>query len=149
MTRKVTSQVPTSSPRSRVMAAIRSKNTRPERVVRRIAFALGFRFRLHYRKLPGSPDIAFPRLRKVVFVHGCFWHRHTCKLGQKSPRINLAYWQAKFARTLRRDSTNQTAIRSGGWDSLVIWECETHSPDLVEELLRDFLTRSAPVGGKD
>lgn len=97
--------------------------------MRRIAHALGFRFRLHRRDLPGRPDLVFPRHRKVVFVHGCFWHRHRCPAGRSSPSVNAPLWRAKFRRNVARDRAALGELRALGWNSLVVWECETRGSD--------------------
>lgn len=121
------------------MRAIRKTDTKPELVVRRIAHALGLRFRLHRRDLPGTPDLTFPRHRKVVLVHGCFWHQHeSCKLARQ-PRRNLGYWLPKLERNRQRDRRVQAELTALGWASLVIWECETRSAEILCGRLRDFL----------
>ena len=114
--------------RSAIMRAVRSKDTAPERVVRKTAHALGYRFRLHRRDLPGTPDLAFPGRRKVIFVHGCFWHRHAhpgCPRGRSTPASRRAYWKAKFARNVARDRRAKRALRADGWGVMVVWECQT------------------------
>lgn len=127
------------------MRAIHKTDTKPELIVRRIAHRLGFRFRLYRRDLPGSPDLTFPRHRKVVLVHGCFWHQHEdCKLARQ-PRRNLGYWDAKLERNVQRDRQVQAELLGRGWTPLIIWECETRSPDRVADLLVNFLEKSAPT----
>jgi DNA mismatch endonuclease (patch repair protein) len=111
--------------RSRVMRAVKSGDTTPELVVRRLVHALGYRFRLHRRDLPGQPDLVFPRLQKAIQVHGCFWHRHACDAGQSTPATRLDYWGAKFARNVERDRRNLRRLRRLGWRVLVVWECQT------------------------
>src|SRR5262245_38228575 len=106
------------------MARITKTNTKPEKLVRSLAHGLGFRFRLHRKDLPGTPDLVFPRLRKVVFVHGCFWHRHTCKDGRKLPNGNHDYWGPKLARNVARDAQHVARLSELGWASLILWECE-------------------------
>jgi DNA mismatch endonuclease (patch repair protein) len=114
----------TKAERSRIMAAVKGSNTTPEMVVRRLVHALGFRYRLHVRTLPGAPDLAFPRLRKVIFVSGCFWHMHTC--GRcRIPATRRSYWVAKLQRNATRDKRVQRALRRAGWSVLVVWECQT------------------------
>lgn len=125
--------------RSRLMGRIRGKDTKPEMVVRHIAHRLGFRFRLHRNDLAGRPDLVFPGRRKVVFVHGCYWHRHPgCRLAYQ-PKSNEQFWTAKFAANVARDQKALADLRSHGWDSLVIWECETKDSDLVASRLRAHL----------
>lgn len=114
--------------RSDVMRQVRAKDTTPELAVRSCAHRLGYRFRLHRKGLPGSPDLVFPRLRKVIFVHGCFWHGHTCTRGGRVPRSNREYWVAKIRRNRERDAQVQAQLVAGGWDVLTIWEC-TIRPD--------------------
>lgn len=136
-----------STSRSNLMRAVRSRDTQPEIVVRKIAHSLGFRFRLHSKHLPGRPDIRFPRLKKIIFVHGCFWHQHDC--GHSiSPKVNVNYWRQKLRATVRRDAKNQGALRQYGYDVLVVWECElTHKAALTRRLLR-FLSRSHSQGSE-
>ena len=114
----------TRSDRSRAMAAVKGRDTAPERVVRQMAHALGYRFRLHVAALPGTPDLVFPRLRKIIDVRGCFWHCHDC--GRcRLPADNRAYWQAKLERNRNRDRANAARLRRLGWRVLVVWECQT------------------------
>ena len=117
--------------RSRVMRAVKSGDTTPEFVVRRLVHALGYRYRLHRRDLPGQPDLVFPRLGKVIQVHGCFWHRHACDAGQSTPATRRAYWNAKFARNLERDRSSLRKLRRLGWSVLVVWECQTRRNKLA------------------
>jgi DNA mismatch endonuclease (patch repair protein) len=104
--------------RRRNMAAIKGKNTKPELFVRRLAHRLGYRFRLHRRDLPGSPDLVFPRLRKAIFVHGCYWHMHKCRWGRVTPKTNAIFWQTKRVGNVARDRRNLAAIRRNGWNAL-------------------------------
>jgi DNA mismatch endonuclease (patch repair protein) len=128
--------------RSRVMAAIRSKNTKPEMAVRKIVHALGYRFVLHRRDLPGSPDLAFPCRKKAIFVNGCFWHRHKCRFGAKAPRSNPAYWKKKFVRVVTRDAENCRQLRSISWQVLTIWECEIGKVKQLTKRLSEFLSQN-------
>jgi DNA mismatch endonuclease, patch repair protein len=139
----MTHETPVDPIRSRVMAAIHSRNTRPEKFVRIMAHRMGYRFRLHRRDLPGSPDIVFPRLKAVILVHGCFWHRHSCASGRKQPCSNAAYWTRKFLRNEKRDARNRRQLRRLGWRILVVWECQLKPPGGLEARLRRF--RSAKV----
>ncbi len=127
--------------RSRVMRAVKSGDTTPELVVRRLVHSLGYRFRLHRRDLPGQPDLVFPRLGKVIFVHGCFWHRHACDAGQSTPATRLDYWQAKFDRNVARDRRTLRRLRRLGWSVLVVWECQTRAAkrDAIRKRLEKFL----------
>lgn len=109
--------------RSRMMASIRSKNTAPERIVRRLLHAMGYRFRLHRNALPGKPDIVLPRHTLAILVHGCFWHRHPGCRYCTSPKSNIPFWQEKFAANVRRDKLALVGLRNAGWRTLVVWEC--------------------------
>jgi DNA mismatch endonuclease (patch repair protein) len=122
------------------MTRIRKRDTRPEMIVRRLAHRLGFRFRLHRRDLPGTPDLVFPRLRKVIFVHGCFWHQHGCSLGRNQPKARPEYWLPKLARNVARDDVARDELVRQGWDVLVVWECETKQQELLEKRVRHFLS---------
>jgi DNA mismatch endonuclease, patch repair protein len=122
-----------------MMAAIRNKDTGPERAVRSAAHALGFRFRLYRKDLLGRPDLAFPKLRKVIFVHGCFWHRHENCPRATTPRSNHKYWIAKFAGNLTRDGRVAVELKALGWEILVIWECELKYPRKLQRRLQSFL----------
>ncbi len=127
--------------RSEIMSRIRSRDTKPEMIVRRIAHGLGFRFRLHRRDLPGSPDLVFPRYKSVIMVHGCFWHRHPgCKYAT-SPKTRVSFWENKFKGNVVRDRRNETALHDLGWRVLVIWECETKDKETVAERIEGFLLR--------
>lgn len=129
--------------RSRNMAAVKARNTKPEVAVRRLLHGMGLRFRLHRRDLPGTPDIVLPRHRAVVLVHGCFWHGHSCSRG-KAPSSNTAFWLPKLERNKARDVEQSQALRALGWRVLTVWECETKRPDsLVRRLARWFGLRSA------
>lgn len=125
----------TNAKRSAMMAGIRSKNTRPEMIVRRVAHSLGLRFRLHRKDLPGSPDLVFPRWRLAVFVHGCFWHRHEgCSLAA-TPRTRPEFWRLKFQANITRDQRAYEALSKLGWRVEAVWECETRNLELVSERL--------------
>ncbi len=132
--------------RSRCMSRIRAKNTAPELVVRSMAHRMGYRFRLHSRRLPGTPDLVFPRLRKAVFVQGCFWHMHRCKYGIVTPATRAAFWRTKRKQNVDRDRRNLRALRKLGWSVLIIWECDIrHRLSVVERKLAAFLgTRGGP-----
>ncbi len=133
----------TKAERSERMSRIRSKDTKPEMVVRRALHALGYRYRLHRRNLPGAPDIVFPSRRKVIFVHGCFWHGHEgCKVANV-PKSRQQYWLEKFARNKVWDHANLEALRQAGWDALVIWECETKAPERIATKAESFLSPAA------
>lgn len=126
--------------RSAVMRAVKSRNTTPELAVRRAAHSLGLRFRLRRDDLPGKPDLVFPARRIALFVHGCFWHGHDCPRGTRIPQTNRAYWQAKIAHNMARDSASAAALKNLGWTPRTLWECETHDPvELSRRIVR--LTR--------
>ncbi len=132
--------VHTPEQRRRNMAAIRSKNTKPEMLVRSLVHRMGFRFRLHRRDLPGTPDIVFPKLRKIVFIHGCYWHMHNCRFGIVIPKTRAKFWQAKRQSNVDRDKRNRRLLKTAGWDVLVIWECQLRDLDRTQIRLLDFLT---------
>jgi len=124
---------------SRRMSRVTKKNTKPELVVRRLAHRLGYRFRLHRRDLPGTPDLVFPSRRKVIFVHGCFWHRHGCRLSGRVPQIRVDYWRPKLDRNVQRDHEAQAALADQGWHVLTVWECEVRDNVALAHRLRAFL----------
>ncbi|MGB6160828.1 MAG: very short patch repair endonuclease [Acidobacteriaceae bacterium] len=128
--------------RSAIMRSVKSTDTKPEILVRRLAHRLGYRFRLHRKGLPGTPDLVFPRLRKVVFVHGCFWHGHSCARGNRTPKSNRDYWVAKIARNRERDKVNGALLRAQGWGVYIVWECRMRNVALKDEL-RSFLASTA------
>jgi DNA mismatch endonuclease, patch repair protein len=126
--------------RSANMRRIKSKNMKPEKQVRSLAHRLGFRFRLHRKELPGKPDLVFPSRRKVIFVHGCFWHQHKgCRHG-RIPSSNLSYWMPKLARNVERDAQHLASLEENGWHTLVIWECEAADAKAVTARLAAFLS---------
>ena len=129
----------TPTQRSERMARVRSKDTKPELVVRSLLHRMGYRFRLHGKALPGKPDIVLPRHRKAVFVHGCFWHRHGACRPLSLPTTNTAFWAEKFAANVRRDRRKLRALRNAGWGVLVVWECQLKDRDRLERRLRAFL----------
>lgn len=139
----------TSRQRSRNMAAIRSKHTKPELLVRKLVFSMGYRYRLHVAKLPGKPDLVFRRSRKIIEVRGCFWHRHTCRDGKRVPGSNQDYWIAKIKRNRERDAANQKQLVKDGWTILVIWECETKDVNQLRIQLRQFLRQRPSQGGSN
>ena len=119
-----------------MMSSVRARDTQPEIIVRSTLHRLGFRFRLHRFDLPGKPDIVLPRLRKVIFVHGCFWHQHKGCSKAKRPHTNQEFWNVKLDRNIARDSENYADLASQSWGSFVIWECETRqSPRLIQRLI--------------
>tara|TARA_Y100000031_G_C8154477_1_gene353948 strand:+ start:541 stop:978 length:438 start_codon:yes stop_codon:yes gene_type:complete len=127
--------------RSKNMQNIRSRDTKPEITVRKMIFSMGYRYRIHYNKLPGKPDIVFPGKKKAIYVHGCFWHQHenvNCKIVH-FPKSRLEYWLPKFQRTKERDISQQIEIKKMGWASLIIWECELDKLDLLKNKIMIFI----------
>jgi DNA mismatch endonuclease (patch repair protein) len=124
--------------RSRIMAATKSKDTRPEWLVRRLAHSLGYRYRLHVRGLPGTPDLVFPRRRKIIRVNGCFWHLHRCAKC-RVPRSRRRFWAAKLAGNRRRDRRNARRLRALGWGVLTVWECQMADAARLAARLERFL----------
>ena len=118
-----------SEQRSRNMSAIKSKNTKPEIAVRKLLHSMGYRFRLHRKDLPGSPDIVLPKYKTVIFVHGCFWHRHKNCMYASTPKTRQEFWEAKFRENINRDKLNQENLSSKGWKIIVVWECEIKDKD--------------------
>lgn len=135
------SDVHSSEQRSRNMAAIHGKNTKPELVVRSALHSLGYRFRLHGAGLPGKPDIVLAKYHLVIFVHGCFWHSHACRFGKVTPVTRAEFWAAKRAGTVERDRKKERELKAMGWTVIRIWECETKDPDELTKTLK----RGMPV----
>jgi len=127
--------------RRRIMQSVKSKDTGPELVVRRLLHATGYRFRLHRKDLPGRPDIVLPRYKKIIFVHGCFWHHHGCPKGQ-FPKSRLDYWVPKLQENVKRDRTKIEQLESLGWKVLVVWQCETKDVATLTARLQDFVGES-------
>lgn len=126
--------------RRRCMAAIRGKDTKPEMIVRRLVHAMGYRYRLHRKDLPGKPDLVFPSKKKVIFVHGCFWHMHNCRYGRVRPKTNAQFWQKKREATVARDRQSRRALKARGWEVEMVWECGTASRDKLVLKLLQFLS---------
>lgn len=135
----------TPTERSDVMRKVRAQNTGPERALRRYLHRRGYRFRLHRRDLPGTPDLVFPGRNKIIFVHGCFWHGHSCRAGQNRPRTNVDYWEAKLKKTQKRDRKNRALLIEMGWDIKIIWECDISNPKVLKQL-EDFLIKNRGSG---
>ena len=126
-----------SEQRSRNMSAIKSKNTKPEIAVRKLLHSMGYRFRLHRKDLPGSPDIVLPKYKTVIFVHGCFWHRHeNCKYAT-TPKTRKEFWEKKFRENINRDNLNQANLALKGWKIIIIWECQLKGD--IKKLIRESL----------
>lgn len=120
------------------MAKVKGKNTKPELTVRRLIYGAGYRYRLHYKKLPGSPDIVFKSKKKVIFIHGCFWHSHECRKNSV-PKSRSDFWKSKFERNKERDIENVDKLKALGWSILVIWECEVNKTTINDKIF-SFLT---------
>jgi DNA mismatch endonuclease (patch repair protein) len=125
--------------RSYCMSQNKGKDTSPEISIRILIHSLGYRYRLHRRDLPGCPDMIFPGQKKVIFVNGCYWHRHNCKKGRSMPETRQNFWQLKFKRTVERDKRNLRKLRSVGWKILIVWECQTRDPKKLTPRLQTFL----------
>lgn len=125
--------------RSERMSRVRAEDTRPERIVRRILSKMRHRYRLHRRDLPGRPDIVFASRRAVIFVHGCFWHRHACFNGRRLPKSRVVFWHDKLESNARRDARIRRRLRRLGWSVLVVWECQTKCEARLEQRLQRFL----------
>src|SRR4030042_5911410 len=124
------------------MSRIRKTDTTPELAVRHIVHGLGYRFRLYRRDLPGCPDIVLPRHKKVIFIHGCWWHRHNCKLGRRRPKSRLRYWSPKLRANKERYTRNLRKLKNQGWKVLTIWECQTRKPEKLIGRIADFLKKA-------
>jgi DNA mismatch endonuclease, patch repair protein len=125
--------------RREIMSAVKGKNTAPEMAVRRLVHGMGYRYGLHRRDLPGSPDLVFRSRRKVVFVHGCFWHAHRCPAGDRIPKTRSEFWAAKIESNRRRDIRNKRELSRLGWSYMVIWECELKANVRLARRLARFL----------
>lgn len=125
--------------RSAHMSKIRSKNTKPELKLRQLLHAEGYRYRLHDKNLPGSPDLVFASRHKAIFVHGCFWHGHGCPVGSRLPKSNTEFWSEKRNRNQTRDSAQMEQLYALGWEVLVLWECETNNPETLMAKAKSFL----------
>ncbi|MGO7445148.1 very short patch repair endonuclease [Rhizobium ruizarguesonis] len=133
----------TPAERSERMSRIRGKDSKPEIVVRRLAHGMGFRYRLHRKDVPGKPDLVFGNRKKVIFVHGCFWHKHgdsSCRLA-RLPKSRLDFWGPKLARNAARDAENSARLKALGWGEMVVWECEVRKANLpvLQDRIREFL----------
>src|SRR5688572_14095516 len=121
------------------MSRIRNRDTRPEMIVRSIVHRLGFRYRLHKKDLPGKPDVVLVRHRKIIDVHGCFFHMHKCRYGRVVPATNATFWQTKRLSNVERDRRNLRTLRREGWNVMIVWECETRKPIALQNRLEKFL----------
>jgi DNA mismatch endonuclease (patch repair protein) len=121
------------------MRSIRSKDTKPEMRVRQVVYGLGYRYRLHVKSLPGCPDLVFTRRRRVLFVHGCFWHQHNGCHDAHMPKSRVSYWSAKLKRNVERDKRNVRMLKKMGWTSLIVWACEIEDEKCLASRLQEFL----------
>lgn len=121
------------------MSRIKGENTSPELEVRRLIYSMGYRYRLHAKDLPGKPDIVFRGRRKVVFVHGCFWHQHKGCKEKHVPKSNLSYWKPKLEKTVKRDDENRRKLVRGGWEVLVVWNCYLSDIKKTKKMVKEFL----------
>jgi DNA mismatch endonuclease, patch repair protein len=131
----------TSEERSRIMSRVKGRDTKPEKLVRRLLHAMGYRFRLHRKDLPGKPDIVLPRHKKIVFVHGCFWHGHPSCRRAARPTSNVAFWNTKIDANIERDAVAQRALAMLGWRYLIVWQCETRNLLALTTKLEQFLNK--------
>lgn len=131
----------TKEKRSQIMSRVSGRNTKPEIVVRSLLHNLGYRFRLHRKDLPGKPDIILPKHKKAIFVHGCFWHGHTGCSRSKRPSTNKEFWCEKLDKNIERDKETVDALRTLGWDVLIVWTCEVKDKDKLKTKLLSFLEK--------
>ncbi len=131
----------TKKQRSYCMSKIKSKNTNPEILVRSFIHRMGYRFRLHCKELPGKPDIVLPRYKKIIFVHGCFWHRHNCRYGRVIPKTNKKYWDNKRKGNVERFKKNASQLKKLGWNIFIVWECQTRDIEKLKNKISDFLDK--------
>jgi DNA mismatch endonuclease (patch repair protein) len=133
----------TQEERSLRMSLVRARDTKPEQHIRSLLHRSGYRYRLYVRELPGTPDLVFPSRRKVIFVHGCFWHRHKCKLGDRLPKSHVMFWQTKLEANRRRDARNRRRLKKEGWGLIVVWECQIQgwSDDRILKKLISFIDK--------
>jgi DNA mismatch endonuclease, patch repair protein len=129
----------TPAKRSERMRLVKSHDTKPEIELRRLVWSLGYRYRKNKRDIAGHPDLAFVGRKRAIFLHGCFWHRHECPSGQRSPKTRIRFWSAKFRKNIERDAIVRKELKATGWRSLVIWECELQNRSRVERRVRKFL----------
>ena len=127
------------SKRSWIMRRVREKDTSPELIVRSVTHKLGYRFRLHQKDLPGKPDIVFPGRKKVIFVHGCFWHGHECARGNRIPKTNNSYWKEKIAQNVARDKKHLHDLAILGWQALSVWECQIKDLEALRSSIVSFI----------
>jgi len=132
----------TGKQRKRCMSRNRGKDTSPEIIVRQQLYSLGYRYRLHRKDLPGCPDMVFSAKKKVIFINGCYWHRHSCKKGRSKPETRKDFWQTKFFRTKQRDKENRKQLKKLGWQILTIWECQVKDLEKLKKMVTKFLGKN-------
>jgi len=125
--------------RSDIMSNIGNKDTKPELRIRSLLHQMGYRFRLHRKDLPGKPDIVLPKYKTVIFIHGCYWHRHTCKKGRSTPTSNREFWEEKFSKNIERDKRNLVELKNIGWNIITIWQCELKNMEKIQSRLKSHL----------
>ena len=125
--------------RSEIMSLVRSRNTKPEMIVRKLVYGLGYRYRIHAKNLPGKPDLVFKGRKKAIFVHGCFWHRHEGCPNTRTPKSRIDFWEEKFRKNQERDQLHYKKLSEAGWKYLIIWECQVKYTDNLEEIITQFL----------
>ncbi len=121
------------------MSNIGNKDTKPELRIRSLLHQMGYRFRLHRKDLPGKPDIVLPKYKTVIFIHGCYWHRHTCKKGRSTPTSNREFWEEKFSKNIERDKRNLVELKNIGWNIITIWQCELKNMEKIQSRLKSHL----------
>lgn len=126
------------SKRTEIMSSVKQRHTKPEIAVRKILHRYGFRFRLHNKKLPGTPDIVLPKHKAVIFVHGCFWHQHEGCRKSRRPTSNVEFWNEKLDKNIERDNRKESELKNAGWKVLTIWDCEIKDEDLLIEKVKSF-----------
>ena len=146
MTRKKRTDIFSKKKRSEIMRAVKGQGTKPELAIRKALHARGFRYRLNDKRLPGSPDLVFPKHRAVLFVHGCFWHGHDCARGSRLPKTNARYWREKIARNVKRDACARAALRRMGWRVKISWECDLHQLEREANKVAGWLLVSVSTG---
>ncbi len=146
MTRRKRTDIFSKKKRSEIMRAVKSRDTKPEIRIRKALFAKGFRYRLNDRRLPGSPDLVFPKHGAVLFVHGCFWHGHGCARGRRLPKTNAVYWREKIARNIQRDRSAIAALRRLGWRVKISWECDLKDAERAANKIAGWLLLSTSQG---
>ncbi|MDZ7629188.1 MAG: very short patch repair endonuclease [Parvularculaceae bacterium] len=148
MTKKKRTDIFSTKKRSEIMRAVKSRDTKPEVTIRKALHARGFRYRLNDKRLPGSPDLVFPKYRAILFVHGCFWHGHDCARGRRAPKTNARYWREKIARNVKRDASVRAALQRMGWRVKISWECDLQDGESEANKIAGWLLVSVTKGDR-